>query len=302
MLKLLSFSNPTDRGQDGLKLFMKMLEEASGGELIIKHMGSREVIPTFEQPEAVRTGIIDLNFHYTASHASMVPETRPMHLSELTPWEERESGFHDFIAERYKEAGFMYLGRAAWGTLFNLFMADKPVKNPKEDLKGLKFRSATIYEPIFTVTGAKGTAVQRSEIYTALERGLIDGSVWHALHVEDSSMWEVVKYSVGPRFWHASNTILFMNLAKWNSLPDHLKKLMLDVKEEAEPLIDKAVAKSYAESWEFIHDKERGIEHIEWSAADTKWFLTQIDEASWVDVSNHLGVDTTIKLRKLLSK
>jgi TRAP-type C4-dicarboxylate transport system substrate-binding protein len=93
-----------------------------------------------------------------------------------------------------------------------------------------------------------------------------------------------------------------MNLAKWNSLPDHLKKLMLDVKEEAEPLIDKAVAKSYAESWEFIHDKERGIEHIEWSAADTKWFLTQIDEASWVDVSNHLGVDTTIKLRKLLSK
>ena len=46
--------------------FIKRVQELPNGRLKIKLLGGPEAIPTFDQFDAVKSGVIDLNFNVTA--------------------------------------------------------------------------------------------------------------------------------------------------------------------------------------------------------------------------------------------
>ena len=106
--------------------------------LKITWVGGPEVTPPFEQPEAIRKGILQIGFIPAAYYMGQLPEADAISLSKYDFAKEREKGgIWDYFVERHKKINMMILG--TW--LYDPFLlyVKKPVKGI-EDLKGLKMR------------------------------------------------------------------------------------------------------------------------------------------------------------------
>jgi TRAP-type C4-dicarboxylate transport system substrate-binding protein len=97
-----------------------------------------------------------------------------------------------------------------------------------EDFKGMKIRVSPIMEPFFTAMGAKVVVVKPAEIYSALERGVVDGCGWGGL-VLTKRFNEVTKYIMQPYIMGPAANSLKANQDSWNSLPQDVQKLIMDV-------------------------------------------------------------------------
>ena len=85
-------------------------------------------------------------------------------------------------------------------------------------------------------------------------------------------------YVLDSPFW-ASTTVTIMNLKKWQSLPEHLKKIIEEVQIEQErafpPLFDEEIARMRKKSI------DNGAKFIKLSPEDDKWFQDLSLTASW---------------------
>ncbi len=266
----------------GFYRIIDSINEQAQGRLFIDLLGGWEVIPGWEQFPALQEGTIDMTYNYPAWYKELVPTANVVHLSKLTPWEERESGLFDFLADRHKEVGVMYLGRAI---SISPFYAGLTEKKPSrlEDLAGLKYRSAYLYDPFIEAFGGIPVTVSWAEAYTALERGVVDGAMNSMGAFADYAWAEVLAYIIDIPFWSPSNALLLMNLDKWNSIPKDLQELMLEALEEGE----RWYYEEYFPALEISHRykvQEQGAELIKWSAAEEKRFLDLADSSAWAEM------------------
>jgi len=283
----------------GFRMYQEMLNEAAKGEVILEFAGGPEAIPGFEQPEAVRTGAIDVNFTVTAYYKTMLPEANGHHLSRLTPWEERESGFYDLMVELHKAKNIYYLGRQLVNSPFIMSTRNLRIERPY-DLSGLRFRTAALYDALYRKLGITGVTMPLGDQYSALERGLVDGTASTPSSAIKFSLYEVAKYVIGPRFYGAQNAVMLINLDVWNQLPKDVQDLMIDVQIKVEPEIWDYFGDTLSKDLKKLQDE--GMEFVEWSPADTKWFLDTADKAAWEEIEENIGPEMTAKLRSLTTK
>lgn len=282
----------------GWRMYQEALNEAANGELILEFAGGPEAIGRYEQPVAVQSGAVFGNMTVTAYYVSLLPEGDIWHLSHLTPWEERESGFHELMVELHKEQNMYYLGRQLTNSPFNMFTNLNT--NGPYDLSGLKFRSGRIYEPFMRELGIVPVSTSIGEAYSALERGLVDAVAFTSSSAISFSMFEVAKYITGPPFYGAQNGVMILNLDMWNGLPKHLQDLMIDVQKKVERDIVDYFGDQYNQNIQKLLGE--GMELNEWSSADTTWFLNMLDRVSWEAAEKNLGRDKVTRLREMLIK
>ena len=98
------------------------INKQAKGELKIKVLGGPDVIPPHEQAEALRKGIIDCLMCPTEYYKPLLPEATVFHLGMLTPAEERQSGFYDFMVDRHKKFGIFYAGRTRAADPFFVYL------------------------------------------------------------------------------------------------------------------------------------------------------------------------------------
>ena len=101
----------------------------------------------------------------------------------------------------------------------------KPIKSI-EDLKGMKMRTASpSVTKALKVFGATPVSIPVTETYTALERGVVDGTVvpWEGVVV--FKLDDLLKYST-PTNFYTMTMMVVMNKRKWDSLPDDVKKVI----------------------------------------------------------------------------
>lgn len=267
----------------------------SKGELVIKYVGGPEAIPAFKQFEAMRTGVVDMIFTAEAYHGGTVTGAAYTHLSRLTPIEERKSGYYDLRVDILKKHNVFYLGRPLHGTWFHIF-TNKPVKRPQE-LTGQKIRTSGTYEPFVKALGAVPITLPGAEIYTALERGVVDGYAWAVLGNISMGWPEVCKYIIEPKLY-SMNLEALINLDTWNKLPKNLQTLMTDLMMANEA--------KYTKVFEELGDKEykamqaKGMKVIKFSPEDTNWYIDLAYKAGWDEVFKK-APEIGPKLRKLLS-
>jgi len=97
------------------------INKAAKGELVIKIVGGPESIPPRSQPEAVRLGAVDMAFVPCSWYQSIVPEAAVMNLSKLEPWDERKTGWFDYLVEKHQKAGLRYVGTSDIAARFILW-------------------------------------------------------------------------------------------------------------------------------------------------------------------------------------
>ncbi len=216
-------------------------------ELKIEYRGGPETIPAVEQVEALRRGIIDINFNVASYYAPQGAEFNAFQLSKLSPMEERKSGFYDYMVKAHEKIGARYLGRWLHGG-FHMYLKE-PVKHIAE-LKGKKIRTGPLYVFFLDKLGAAPVSIKPSDVYTSLERGVAEGFCWPILGAREAGWTEVCKQVMDHSFYEGDGTILF-NEKKWKSLPAPVREKIL----QTMPKYEEDMVKYYDDAIM----KERGL-------------------------------------------
>lgn len=263
--------------------------------LSIKYIGGPEVFKAFDGIEALRNAVIDVAYTAAVYHASVVPEARAMMLSQLTPIEERKTGAHDLMNKFHeKKAGVHFLYRLGLQPYFNFYMN---IDLNKVDFSGLKLRSTPAYDAIIKYLDGAIVRTQMSEVYTALERGVIQGYGFPTLGIADHKLEEVTKYVWGPAFY-CSPTGIFINLAKWRSLSEEQRALLTEIGMIMEVESTEMFPEYVKKDRELI--KKAGVKIYELSPAKEKKLLDIAYEAGWNMVLDK--APDAAALRPLMSK
>ncbi|NCP07727.1 hypothetical protein GW860_02320 [bacterium] len=294
-LKMVTFLPKGDVNMTAWMAFIEDVNNKAKGDLEIVFTGGPEAIPGFKQFEALRNGVVDVIYGCESYYGREVSGAAYTHLTRLDPIKERQTGYYEFRKEMLKKHNIYYLGRAEFGVWFQIF-TNKAVKRPQE-LKGQKIRVSGTYEPFVKKLGAVPVTIPGGEIYTALERGTIDGYAWSALGNVQSGWAEVCKYILEPRIYEMNIEALF-NLKSWEKLSPDLQKLLTDCMIENEKKSVK-VMNDISEK-EFADMQKKGMKVIKFSPKDTKWYIDTAYEAGWEEV---IKQDPALgsQLRKMLT-
>jgi TRAP-type C4-dicarboxylate transport system substrate-binding protein len=161
----------------------------------------------------------------------------------------------------------------------------------------MKIRITPVYREFFQSMNAQVMTTAPGEVYTALERGVIDGYGWPIHALFDLNWQEKTKYRVDPGFYNAE-VGLIMNLDKYKGLPPKARQF-LDRKALAyEQQND--FWKSYNQN-EAKRQAEAGIQVITFDAATNKAYVEKAKEIGWanaIKASPQYGE----QLKKVLAK
>ena len=264
-------------------------------KLSVKYVGGPEVFKAFDGIAALRDGVVDVAYTAAVYHAGVVHEARAMMLSQLTPVEERKSGAYDLMNKfHHEKAGIHFLFRLGLQPYFNFYM-NKELD--KVDFKGLKLRSTPAYDAIIKELGGAIIRTQTSEVYTALERGMIAGYGFPTLGIADYKLEEVTKYVWGPAFY-SSPTGVFINLAKWNSLAEAQRNVLTEIGKEMEVESTKMFPDFVKKDREIL--KKGGVKIYKLSPEKEKQLLKIAQDAGWAMVLKK--APGAADLRPLMSK
>lgn len=281
--------------EKGFWYFADRVKSLSGGRIEISYAGGPEAIPPFEQIEAVRKGVVDISTNAGSYFSSVIAEGDAMKLSELTPWEERKNGAYDFLAEILAKHGVFYVGRYNTpGLAFNIYTT-KNVQSIN-DLKGLRMRVSPLYKPFAEALGIVPVQMPHSEIYTALERGAVDGIGAANIGMTQQGHHKFLKYVVEPQFY-GNDQVIIMNLNTWKALSKENQAVIIQAIEETERKTSESYAELAAKERKTITDA--GVKAVTLPEADE--YLSLAREKGWGDVLRK-SPQTGPKLRELLTK
>ena len=276
--------------------FIDRVNKAGKGLVQIDYIGGRSVIPVRDQMNATSKGIADMVMTFTI-HQAIVPEIGSVGMSEISPAEEREVGFIDLLNDAHKKIGIKVLGRTATNVGFHVF-SKKPITKIA-DFKNLKIRSHAGYDPVFKMVGASPIHMKISEIYTGLERGVVQAAPF-PLTVTNLGLQEVICCAMAASFWSAHTTFSYINSGKFDKLPRAAQKLILDEQAELERYMGPKGKELKAE--EIAKLKGAGIKFVEMSAEETKNWKNIANVARWNAVKKKLSADQYARIRKMITR
>lgn len=259
------------------------VNERLEGKVKVRYVGGPEVVPALEQIESVRKGITDVSFTAGAHYGTQLEAANSLHLSQLMPWEERESGYFDLMVEEHQKLGVRYLGRWFHGPFY---MWLKEPAESLDDLRGRRLRSHPIYARFYKAVGISSVMVQTSEIFTALERGLIEGTSWPIQGPRERGWIKFLKYILDHPFYAANNCVILMNGKTWQKLPEDLKTELNELTSSFEREMIAYFKDQIESEWEAI--MKEGVEAIELPAGDAEEFVSTAYSAEWADLEKSI--------------
>jgi len=278
-----------------LESVAQQVEKKYPGELKINLVGGPEAVKITDQVHAAQTGMVDIVHTTNAYYVHLLPEADAMKLSNFTPWEERANGAWAYYNELHEKKGLYFLGRIGTDLPFSLYLT-KPIKTA--DLKGFNIRVSPMYLQLVKGLGGNPVVIPPTEVYTALERNVVDGYGWPTIGIREWGWEKHTKYIVEPSFYTGPHPMV-MNLKTWNGLPKKFKDVIMGAAMEAE----KRIVAYYKEEIkkEFSLLKQAGLQVIDLPPAEKEKFLKVAYDEGWKDILVKCP-ETGPKLKALLTK
>ena len=212
-------------------VFQDIVKEKSDGDINIKAFGP-EVVPAGKQVQPVSAGVFDLLFTHGLYHTGVTGIGAAIDAVDKDIEKRRESGVWDWIDNYYsKKQNLKVIAIAAAPSGYRLLLR-RPMPE-SGSLKGQKIRALPSYRAIIERLQAIPTVVPFGELYSSVEKGIVDGMIWTGVGVIGYKYHEVAPNLIDPVFGSVSYLVL-MNLDKWNDLSENEKKLLLDAGYELE--------------------------------------------------------------------
>jgi TRAP-type C4-dicarboxylate transport system substrate-binding protein len=261
-----------------LEAWIARVNAEGKGNLQLNFIGGPKAIPTFEVGNAVKTGVVDMAMSTGAFYTNVMPEADALKLTRMFVAEQRRNGAFDYINKVWNEKGNMqYLARIVENQPFHIYLTKKI---DKPDLAGLKIRITPVYRDFFQALGAQVITTPPGEVYTALERGVVDGYGWPIGGIFDLNWQEKTKFRVDPGFYDAEVSLI-VNLNKWKALAPRQREY-LDQQSRAFEKQNDFWAQFGRD--EIKRQAAAGIQTIRFEGAQRAEFLDKAYEAGWAGV------------------
>jgi len=296
--KAVAFLPVNNANVAGFNIFIEKVNNKFKNSMQIKLLGGPEVTPPFQLHEAVKKGVIDMCLTSCGYYPSLLWEAQSAMFINKNYREIAQTDYFDIMSGLHKDVGLIWLGAGTLNMAFHLY-TNPEVKRPK-DFAGKKIRVFRPFIPLVKALGAVPINLPMGDIYTAMERGAVDGFVMtHFGFVKDFSWHEVTKHVIDYPVYQGTAVIL-VNPKKWNEIPADVQSEIIAFKKST---IDPAIHEYYAElsskDWQLMMDN--GVKPIKFSEADGKAFLNLAYDVAWDDVVNK-SPELAPKLKKMLVK
>jgi TRAP-type C4-dicarboxylate transport system substrate-binding protein len=229
--------------------FIKGVEAATKGSVKLVFNGP-ETVPAFEQLQPASAGAFHFLFSHGAYHFGTTPILTAVEAIGGDMQSRRASGIWDWVDKHYQKLGLKLVAipmtpDGGYGILLR-----QPV-SPGGDLQGRKIRGTASYHSVFKMLGASPVVLPPAEIYTALEKGVVDGAAWPVIGPLNYRWYEVSKFLLRPAFGFVTQPT-FVNLATWNKLTEAERKAILDEGRKIEEIW-------YRESGRLVAEEEKAL-------------------------------------------
>ena len=262
------------------------VQTMSGGEISIEMFYSSSVVATVETFDAAINGILDCDATGGAYQTGKNPAFQ--FVGDImggydTPWQQYSWLYYgdgyEAAQELYNAQGMQLIGWAVYGQ--ESFASSKPIAGPA-DLVGWKFRSPPGMETeIFEKMGASPIVMDFTEIFTALETGIIDGADASGLaNNVGLGLYDIVKHANYPGFHSMPSDHLACNQAVWEGLTEQQRRIMETAWQKLSFQIAMLNEKANTEAAAML--QEQGVTLYDWSAEDKAAFRVAA-QAAWDD-------------------
>jgi len=282
---------------DPVPIFVDKVNKRAQGKVKIDWIGGPEVIKTFDQIHALKAGTMDMLLYYPYGYMKpLMPEAWAKGLTELAEWEERETGAFQLWQEIFeKRVNAKYLGRLHNLLPFMVF-SNKKIQRI-EDFKGMKMRVMPLYIPFLKALGAAPVTIPPTEIYTSMERGVVDGFMWPNVGMISFGLQEVTKYVLEPGVFQMEPATM-VNMNKWKQIPEDLQALIMEIMKDMEYI--GTMRNELIVRKEDRIRKEAGMETIQLPPEEAKKFVQICYDKTWEYVIE-MAPDYAPQLRSLSS-
>lgn len=261
--------------------FVDLVNEKGEGVVQIEYAGGPEMFPPNQQVDAVRRGVIDMQYGPASYYLGTMPEADAWVGSTVTAAEARENGGFEIMQEAFAEKlGVNLIAHLDSGVQFYIYTIDEPKRTEDGgvDLDGQRIRSQPIYNSFFESLGAIPVSVPVPDVYTGLERHTFDGSGWPIIGIQDLSWDKFLRYRIDPGFFQTDLAVV-VNPAKWDGLSDEAKAIINEAAVEYEQISYDNFRKMIEETDQAVRDEGMEIITLEDEAADK--YLDQAYDSAW---------------------
>lgn len=266
-------------GSVNQEVFLRFCERVgrmSGGRLVIEPLAVGTVVAYNESLDAVAAGILDSHHsgpgYFAGKDAAFAllgdlngGYERPR---QILMWMDHGGGI-ELARELYAAYGLHFVGAVPYAP--ESIPAKRPIR-AIGDFRGVKIRTPEgMGQEIFQRIGAAPVNLPGAEVYTALERGVVDAADWGSIGMNDDLGYhEIAPYPLHPGFHSMPISEIAVSLRRWEELPGDLRRIL--------ELATRTFALDMIESVA-LHDieavrtaEERGIEIVSWPDGDRRRF------------------------------
>ena len=280
------------------KMFVDEVNTKFAGEVEINWRGGPEIMPPFKQAEGVRNGSVDMTYTSPSYYQGLVPTSGTMNLSYKTYAEIAATNYHERMTELHAEKDLIFLGEIPATQLnFVIYMA-KEVSG-LEDLKGKRIRVFPTLLPIVKALGAEPIVMGMGDIFTAMERGAIDGYMQGPL-AQAQQFEGLVKTVIFPGVYRAGFPVL-INKKTWGKMSTDLQqRLTTFLRWDFAYRVDYLWGQDIADNIELM--KAAGFNILELPADEAARYEQMAMDAAWAVTAANAGDEVAAELRGMLDK
>jgi len=220
--------------------FAALVKERSQGRLDITLYPPGTIVSSPEVTKAVGSGVVESGLTSPGYDGGIIPESYILTglpfafsdaLQQLDFWYTYEGGIaFRVVSDAYKLKGIVPISLLSFEDPM-VIMTQFPVSRGS-DFQGKKIRCTGAHAEAVKALGATPVSLPITEVYTSLQTRVIDGHFMALSGLEDFGWKDVVKYVVKPEWMQNSPSLLEVNSAAWDKLPDDLKKILMETARE----------------------------------------------------------------------
>lgn len=290
-LKFQSSDNTGNQNFEIKKEWAERVKQMSSGRINIEMMPVNSIVKHTETLDAIRSGILDGHITATGYFSGKDPAFGLIG-NTVGAWSDpnemllfmEQGGGTELLREIYKPYGIYFIGASATG--LEAFLS-KVSLDSVDDLKGLKLRAPEgLVQSVFVAAGASPVNLPGSEVYTALDKGVIDAADYTVFSTNhQQGMHKIANHPVYPGFHSMPVLDVSISQKKWDAMDADLQAILIvSVRDFARQMTSKlkvmdlkAVAEAQQSGNITIHDwpseernKFRAIAMTQWKVFSEK--------------------------------
>ncbi len=267
--------------------FCTRVGKLTNGRLEIQPFAAGAVVGVFETLDAVQAGALQAQstapVYFTGKDPGFAV-IGDLAFAYQHPWQ-AEAWFHykgglDMLREAYARYNAYCVGVSWWG--LESIVSKKPIRN-MADFKGIKIRSPQgLNAEILTKLGGSVVVIPGGEVYSALDKGVVDAADWATMSMNQRmGFHEVAKYPT--MFTHSMPSQEFtVNMTAWRALPEDIRQILSSATREWS--WDQIQRVAVDDVRVIAELKKKGINQITWSAEELRK-MRELAHNTWTDWS-----------------